>query len=74
MDQDTTWHVYVGLGPANVVLDYGFNDLWGQGPLSKLRRPGPKTTSKMTNATDTVMSCMRVCRKQALSRVKYYYY
>jgi len=21
-----------------------------------------------------VMSCMRVCRKQALSRVKYYYY
>jgi len=24
--------------------------------------------------TNTVMSCMRVCRKQALSRVKYYYY
>ena len=23
---------------------------------------------------DAVMSCMRVCRKQALSRVKYYYY
>ena len=23
---------------------------------------------------DSVMSCMRVCRKQALSRVKYYYY
>jgi len=23
---------------------------------------------------DIVMSCMRVCRKQALSRVKYYYY
>ena len=23
---------------------------------------------------DVVMSCMRVCRKQALSRVKYYYY
>jgi len=22
----------------------------------------------------SVMSCMRVCRKQALSRVKYYYY
>jgi len=24
--------------------------------------------------SNTVMSCMRVCRKQALSRVKYYYY
>jgi len=23
---------------------------------------------------EIVMSCMRVCRKQALSRVKYYYY
>jgi len=23
---------------------------------------------------NAVMSCMRVCRKQALSRVKYYYY
>jgi len=24
--------------------------------------------------SNTVMSCMRVCRKQALSRVKYYYH
>jgi len=28
----------------------------------------------MTVQLHCVMSCMRVCRKQALSRVKYYYY
>ena len=26
----------------------GFKDFGGEGPLSKLRRPGPKTTSKLT--------------------------
>ena len=27
----------------------------------------------LSKSRDVVMSCMRVCRKQALSRVKYYY-
>jgi len=31
-------------------------------------------TGKMQDISAGVMSCMRVCRKQALSRVKYYYY
>jgi len=30
--------------------------------------------SMLNSLTQIVMSCMRVCRKQALSRVKYYYY
>jgi len=30
--------------------------------------------SLVNKQQDSVMSCMRVCRKQALSRVKYYYY
>ena len=30
--------------------------------------------ARVDNFQPVVMSCMRVCRKQALSRVKYYYY
>ena len=37
--------------------------------------PYRKNGAVFTNACHVcVMSCMRVCRKQALSRVKYYYY
>jgi len=33
-----------------------------------------KTNALCSRENQIVMSCMRVCRKQALSRVKYYYY
>jgi len=33
-----------------------------------------KVSAEGGNPMYCVMSCMRVCRKQALSRVKYYYY
>jgi len=48
-------------------------------PKSKLTlESGTNPTNRNTTACFSihysVMSCMRVCRKQALSRVKYYYY
>ena len=33
-----------------------------------------RTVLQAVVKANSVMSCMRVCRKQALSRVKYYYY
>ena len=52
--------------------------------MSKSGRSESKTNSNRILMANTetlycsiinfVMSCMRVCRKQALSRVKYYYY
>ena len=41
-----------------------------------LASPGhqQRTTPHNMAPHHSVMSCMRVCRKQALSRVKYYYY
>ena len=57
-------HIYINKDYYNVATH-------GHLSQSPYLRPVPSATKP---AIIIVMSCMRVCRKQALSRVKYYYY